>query len=84
MIVDAMIYQITKEIGGLHATFLGKTTALILTGGLANSNYLIEKLNEYLNFIQPHIIYPGSFELEALASGVLDVLNNKDIAKDYV
>ena len=84
MIVDAMIYQITKEIGGLHATFLGKTTMLILTGGLANSKYLIEKLNGYLNFIQPHIIYPGSFELEALASGVLDVLNNKDIAKDYV
>jgi butyrate kinase len=84
MIVDAMIYQITKEIGGLHATFLGKTTALILTGGLANSNYLIEKLNEYLGFIQPHLIYPGSFELEALASGVLNILNNKDIAKAYV
>jgi len=84
MIVDAMIYQIAKEIGGLHATFAGETSALILTGGLANSNYLIEKLNEYLNFIQPHIIYPDSFELESLAISVLNVLNSKDTAKDYV
>jgi butyrate kinase len=83
-IVNAMIYQIAKEIGGLHASFSGKTSALILTGGLANSNYLIAKLNEYLKFIQPHIVYPGSFELEALASGVFRVLNNKDKAKDYV
>jgi len=84
LIVKAMIYQITKEIGGLHAVFSGETSALILTGGLANSKYLIEKLNRYLKFIQPHIVYPESFELEALASGVLDVLNNKDSAKDYV
>ncbi len=84
LIVNAMIYQIVKEIGGLHATFASKTSALIITGGLANSNYLIEKLNEYLSFIQPHIVYPGSFELEALASSVLRVLNNKETAKEYV
>ena len=83
LIVSAMIYQITKEIGGLHAAFSGKTSALILTGGLANSNYLIEKLNKYLGFIQPYLVYPGSFELEALASGVLRVLNNKEIATEY-
>ena len=84
LIVNAMIYQIAKEIGGLHAAFSGKTSALIITGGLANSKYLTEKLNEYLSFIQPHIVYPGSFELEALANGVLRVLKNKDTAKDYV
>ena len=84
LIVNAMIYQIVKEIGGLHAAFSGKTSALILTGGLANSNYLIAKLNEFLKFIQPHFVYPGSFELEALASGVLSVLNKKETAKDYV
>ena len=84
LIVSAMIYQITKEIGGLHAAFSGKTSALILTGGLANSNYLIEKLNKYLSFIQPHLVYPGSFELEALTNGVLRVINNKETAKAYL
>lgn len=84
LIVSAMVYQIIKEIGALHTAFSGKTSALILTGGLVNSNYLIAQLNKYLNFIQPHIIYAGSFELEALASGVLSVLNNKEMAKDYL
>lgn len=83
LIVSAMIYQIIKEIGGLHAAFAGKTSALILTGGLANSNYLIAKLNKYLSFIQPLFVYPGSFELEALSKGVLRILNNKEIAKEY-
>ncbi len=84
LIVDAMIYQIIKEVGGVHATFSGKTSALILAGGLAHSNYLIQALNKYLSFIQPHIIYPGSFELEALASCVLDVLNKKETAREYL
>lgn len=83
LIVSAMIYQIIKEIGGLHAAFAGKTSALILTGGLANSNYLIAKLNKYLSFIQPLFVYPGSFELAALSKGVLRILNNKEIAKEY-
>lgn len=83
LIVNAMIYQIIKEIGGLHTAFAGKTSALILTGGLANSNYLIAKLNKYLSFIQPLFVYPGSFELEALSKGVLRILNNKEIAKEY-
>ncbi len=84
LIVEAMIYQIAKEIGGLHASFSGKTTALIITGGLANSNYLIEQLNKYLSFIQPQLVYPGSFELEALNQGVLNVLNGKNTAKEYL
>ena len=83
LIVDAMIYQIVKEIGGLHAAFSGETSALIVTGGLANSNYLIDKLNKSLSFIQPHIVYNGSFELEALTSGVLSVLNNKENPQEY-
>ncbi|MCK4903436.1 MAG: butyrate kinase [Candidatus Marinimicrobia bacterium] len=84
LIVSAMVYQITKEIGGLHAAFSGKTSALILTGGLANSNYLIKKFNKDLRFIQPHLVYPGSFELEALVTGVLRVLNKKEVAKEYL
>ncbi|MCJ7802766.1 MAG: butyrate kinase [Candidatus Marinimicrobia bacterium] len=84
LIVNSMVYQIAKEIGGLHSVFSGKTSALIITGGLANSKYLIEELNKYLSFIQPHIVYTGSFELEALNQGVLRVLNGQETAKEYL
>jgi len=83
LIVDAMVYQIVKEIGSLHATFAGETKAIIFTGGLSNSVLLMNKLNKYLNFIQPHIIYPGSYELEALSSSVLRILQGKEKAKKY-
>jgi butyrate kinase len=84
LIVNAMVYQIVKEIGGLHASFAGTTSALIFTGGLANSQLLIKKLKKYLDFIQPHVVYPGSFELEALSSGVLRVLTGKEETKKYL
>lgn len=84
LIVNAMVYQIVKEIGGLHASFAGETSFLLITGGLANSQLLIKNLNKYLDFIQPHVVYPGSFELEALSSGVLRVLMGKEEAKEYL
>lgn len=83
LIVNAMVYQIVKEIGSLYASFSGTVSGLILTGGLANSSLLIDKLKHYLNFISPQIIYPGSFELEALSSSVLRVLEGKEEALDY-
>ena len=79
-----MVYQIVKEIGGLYASFSGVVSGLILTGGLANSKLFINKLKKYLNFISPQILYPGSFELEALSSGVLRVLNGVEKALDYL
>lgn len=84
LIVNAMVYQIAKEIGGLYAVYLGRISALILTGGLSNSNYLIGELNKYLSFIQPHLVYPDSFELEALNQSVLRVLNKQETAKEYL
>lgn len=84
LIVDAMAYQIVKEIGSLYSTFGGKISALILTGGLTNSKLLINNLNNYLSFIQPQVIYPGSFEVEALSSAVLRVLSGKDKVKEYL
>ncbi len=83
LIVDAMVYQIVKEIGGLHATFHGKTNAIILTGGLANSKLLMTKVTKYIKFIKLHIVYPGSYELEALNQGVLRVLLGEEKVKEY-
>jgi butyrate kinase len=84
LFVDSMIYQIVKEIGGLYGTFGGDISALILTGGLANSRLVIRKLNKYLSFINPQIVYPNSFELEALALGAWRVLEGTEEPKDYL
>lgn len=83
LIFQAMIYQIAKEIGSMYASLKGDTDGLILTGGLAYSEMVINELTEYISFAPRKFIYPGSFELEAMTEAVLRVLNNEDTAKEY-
>ncbi|MDF5581070.1 hypothetical protein P3730_24630, partial [Vibrio parahaemolyticus] len=53
------------------------------TGGLAYSDYLVEKVKEMVEFIAPIYIYPGEDEMKALNEGTLRVLNNEEKAKIY-
>lgn len=83
LIYDAMCYQIGKEIASMATVLKGNVEAIIITGGLAYSNYLIEKVKEMVSFIAPIYIYPGEDEMRALNEGVLRVLNNEENAKIY-
>lgn len=83
LIYDAMAYQIGKEIG-LFATVLhGKIDNIILTGGLAYSNYLVEKIKEMISFIADIIVYPGEDEMDALNKGALRVIRGQEKSKIY-
>jgi butyrate kinase len=83
LIYNAMVYQITKEIGGMYASLNGHIEGLILTGGLCNSDNFVSLIKQKNSFISNIFVYPGSFELEALVEGGLAVLNNPDICKTY-
>jgi butyrate kinase len=67
-VIDAMIYQIVKYIGAMLFAMNGKTDAVILTGGLALSGYIVRKVTEKIRvFVKNIQVYPGENELEALA-----------------
>ncbi|GMG96663.1 butyrate kinase [Tepidimicrobium xylanilyticum] len=83
LIFDAMIYQIGKEIGAASAVLKGEVDNIILTGGLACSKYLVERLTEMVSFIGPVIVYPGEDEMGALNKGVLRVINGEEKPKIY-
>jgi len=83
IIYKALVYQVIKEIGGLYATFNGNVMGIVITGGLAHSKMFVKDLNEQLVFIENFIVFPGSFELEALADGALNVLNGIVQEKTY-
>jgi len=70
IVYDAMIYQIAKEIGALSTVVAGKLDAILITGGMAHSNYVIENIKERVSFLAPIYVYPGEDELQALAEGV--------------
>lgn len=83
LIFDAMAYQIGKEIGMYATVLYGKVDNIILTGGLAYSDYLVEKIKEMVQFIGEVIVYPGEDEMDALNKGALRIINGQEEAKIY-
>jgi len=82
-IFDAMIYQIAKEIGAYATVLKGKVDYIVLTGGLAYQEYIINQLKLRIQWIAPVLTYPGEDELLALAQGALRVITNEEVAKTY-
>lgn len=80
-VYEAMVYQIAKEAGAMAAVLCGKVDALLLTGGMAHSERMVQKLRRYLEWIAPITVYPGEDELLALAEGVFRVLDGEEPAK---
>jgi butyrate kinase len=82
-VYEAMAYQISKEIGGMATTLKGEVDAIVLTGGLAGSEMLVNWIRERCGFIAEIKVYPGQDEMKALAMGGLRVLRGQEEAKEY-
>lgn len=83
LVLNAMIYQIAKSIGGLAPVLYGKVDAIILTGGIAYSEYVIKRLTERIEFIAPVYVYAGEDELTALAMNALSAMRGELHIKVY-
>lgn len=80
-VLQAMMYQTAKSIGALATTVNGKVDAIVLTGGLANSERLMNWLADRVSFLAPVIVKPGEHEMEALARGAYRIMNGDEKAK---
>ncbi|ADV42996.1 butyrate kinase [Bacteroides helcogenes] len=77
LVLNAMIYQIARSVGAAATVLYGKIDAILLTGGMAYSNYIISRLEERVSFLAPVYVYPGEDELEALALNALGALRGE-------
>lgn len=82
-ILDAMAYQIAKEIGALATAVCGAVDGVILTGGCAHSTLLTERVKQRVEFIAPVTIVPGAKEMEALYQGISRVLDHAENYRIY-
>lgn len=78
LVYGSMVYQMAKEIGAMAAVLGGKVDAVVLTGGLANSERLVSALGQRVDWIAPMVVYPGEDELQALVEGALRVLRSEE------
>lgn len=83
LILNAMYYQIKKEIGAMSVVLEGDVQAILLTGGVSYDERFVESVRKSCSFIAPVVAMPGEFEMEALARGALAVLTGEEEAKEY-
>ena len=80
--LEAMCYQIAKDIGAMATVLKGKVDAVILTGKILESKRAVDWIEERVQFIAPVKTYP---EQEALvfAQAGLRVLKGQERPKKY-
>ena len=70
LVLDAMIYQISRWLGSLAPVTCGHVDAVILTGAMSRSEYVSEGIRRRVQYLAPVYVYPGEDELTALAMNV--------------
>lgn len=83
LVNDAMIYGIAKSIGAMHVVLFCQTDAILVTGGIAHSKFVVDRLTEYVGRLAPIKVYPGEDELGALAENAYNVLTGVCESKVY-
>ena len=75
---EAFIFQISKDIGSMATVLKGKVDQIIVTGGIAYNQCIIDDLKERCEWIADFTVYPGEDEMLALTQGGLRVLNGEE------
>ncbi len=83
LVLGGMIYQIAKSIGGAAVALYGNVDAILLTGGVSYSEYVVSRVRERVEFLAPLYVYPGENEMLALASNGLGALKGELPIKEY-
>ncbi|RKD85027.1 butyrate kinase [Mangrovibacterium diazotrophicum] len=83
MIEQALGYQVAKSIGEMAVVLTGQVDGILLTGGMAYNETLVNQIKERVGFIASVFVYPGEDELEALAMNALMVARGELKARKY-
>ena len=81
LVLEAMAYQVSKWIGQMAVVLSGKIDAIVISGGIANSEFVVGYIKRKTDFLAEIIVLPGEDEMEALAMGALRVLRGEEEAK---
>lgn len=83
LMVDAVCYTVAKSVGAMAAVLKGDVDAILLTGGMAHSKLMTDKIADRCRFIASIEIFPGEDEMGALAENAMRVLRSECEVKQY-
>ena len=82
-VLNAMLYTVAKQIGAMFVSLDGQADAIILTGGIAYSDYCMDVLRRRVGYLAPVVVMPGEGEMESLAYNALGALNGELPVREY-
>lgn len=80
LIIRAFIYQVCRYIGAQFTVLNCQADAIVLTGGMAYSDRVVQGIKDCVGKLAPVLVYPGEKENEAMVDGVLSVLRGERAA----
>ncbi len=83
-VYDAMAIQVARCVGEEACVVAGDIEGIVLTGGIAYSEYFTNEIKKRVEWIAPVTVYPGENEMESLAFGGLRVLRGEEEANEFV
>jgi butyrate kinase len=84
LIIDAMCYNISKDIAGCAVALHGKIDSIILTGGVAYGKYVVDKIKDYTSFLPcGFAVYAGEDEMNSLSVGAYEAFLGKRKILNY-
>jgi butyrate kinase len=82
--VDAMAYQIAKEIGSMAAVLEFNVDATLIMGSIMNNKFFTDKLIGRIHKIAPVSVYPIVNDLDSLAMNGVMILHGEAEIIEYV
>ena len=75
--IESMMETVARQIGSWYVARDGKVDAIILTGGIAHSDYCMGILRKRIDYLAPIEVIPGENEMGSLAYNALGVLRGE-------
>lgn len=81
--INAMAYQLAKEIGAMATVLEGKVNAILLSGNILNNKKFAEEITKRIDQIAPITVYPVVNDLDSLAANGMLVLKEQAEIIEY-
>lgn len=83
LFLEAMVYQIAKEIASHYVSLDGKIDVIILSGKIFSLNRFFKYLSKRIERLAPIVTYPEDYTFEAMIHNVLQILEGKTELRNY-
>ena len=82
-VVDGMFYSVAREVGARYVALKGQVDAIIVTGGIAHSDYCMKVFMPWIEYLAPVIMMPGEDEMGSLAYNAYGAMRGERTLQVY-